>query len=344
MTRGVLLINLGTPDAPAPDAVGRYLREFLMDPFVIDMPAPLRWFLVNALIVPRRKYQSAAAYQKIQMPEGSPLLVHTRALAREVAQRLNAADDNYVVEHGMRYGNPSIGSALRNLKARGAEQIIVLPLYPQYAESSFETAVGETKRSARELGCEGQLTFLPPFYGEPGFIKAWAELMRANINPETTDHLLFSFHSVPVRHLKKFHQAELSTPAAECCNRVTAVNQDCYRAQCFATAVAIANYLELDAEDYTVSFQSRLGRAEWIGPNTVNVLEDLARRGLKRIAVACPSFVCDCLETLEEIGIRGRETFQAAGGDELQLIPCLNADSRWADVVASRITAAVSFL
>jgi len=337
MTRGVLLINLGTPDAPAPDAVGRYLREFLMDPFVIDMPAPLRWFLVNVLIVPRRKYQSAAAYQKIQMPEGSPLLVHTRALAREVAQRLNAADDNYVVEHGMRYGNPSIKSALQNLKARGAEQIIVLPLYPQYAESSFETAVVETKRSARELGCEGQLTFLPPFYDEPGFIKAWAELMRANIDAETTDHLLFSFHSLPVRQLKKFHRAEISTPAAECCSKVTTTNQECYRAQCFATAVAIANYLELDPEDYTVSFQSRLGRAEWIGPNTVNVLESLARRGVKRIVVACPSFVCDCLETVEEIGIRGRETFQAAGGDELQLIPCLNADSRWADVVASWI-------
>src|SRR6185503_8187638 len=164
MTTGVLLINLGTPDAPTPDAVGRYLREFLMDPFVIDLPAPLRWFFVNVLIVPRRKYQSAEAYQKIQTPEGSPLLVHTRALAHEVARQLNQPDNSYLVEFGMRYGNPSIKSALKNLSARGASRIIVVPLYPQYAESSYETAMVATKRNARELGCEGLLTFLPPFY------------------------------------------------------------------------------------------------------------------------------------------------------------------------------------
>src|ERR1043165_4253888 len=334
---GVLLINLGTPDAPTPEAVGRYLREFLMDPFVIDMPAPLRWFLVNVLIVPRRKHQSAAAYQKVQMPEGSPLLVHTRALAHTVAQRLNGPGDSYLVEYGMRYGNPSIKSALQNLKVRGADKITVLPLYPQYAESSFETAVVETKRSARELDIESQLTFLPPFYDAPGFIKAWAEMIRAHINQDATAHVVFSFHSLPVRHLAKFHQAEITTPGAQCCDQVTDANQNCYRAQCFATARAVANYLELDPGDYTVSFQSRLGRAEWIGPNTVNVLEDLARRGLKRIAVACPSFVCDCLETLEEIGMRGQETFLAAGGERLQLIPCHNSDFQWCETVADWI-------
>jgi len=342
MNTGVLLINLGTPDAPTPEAVGRYLREFLMDPFVIDLPAPLRWFFVNVLIVPRRKYQSAEAYQKVQMSEGSPLLVHTRALAHEVARRLNEADKDYVVEFGMRYGNPSIKSALQNLKSRGASRIIVLPLYPQYAESSVETAIVETKRSARELGCEEQLTFLPPFYDETGFIKSWGERLRAKIDPETTDHVVLSFHSLPVRQLTKFHNGKRpSTPAAECCVEVTAANQNCYRAQCFATARAIAHYLELDPGDYTVSFQSRLGRAEWIGPNTVNVLEELARRGLKRIAVACPSFVCDCLETVEEIGIRGRETFKVAGGERIQLVPCLNSDSGWAESLANLIRTCV---
>jgi ferrochelatase len=338
MNTGVLLINLGTPDAPTPDAVGRYLREFLMDPFVIDLPAPLRWFLVNVLIVPRRKYQSAAAYQKVQMPAGSPLLVHTRALAHEVARRLNEPDRNYIVEFGMRYGNPSIKSALQNLKSQHVSRIIVLPLYPQYAESSFETATVETKRAARELGCEELLTFLPVFYDDPGFIKAWAENLRVNINPETTDHVIFSFHSVPVRHLTKFHSdPRPAAPAAECCVEVTSANQNCYRAQCFATARAIAQILELDPDDYTVSFQSRLGRAEWIGPNTVNVLEDLARRGLKRIAVACPSFVCDCLETVEEIGIRGRETFLAAGGEASTLIPSLNTSRDWIEAVVRMI-------
>jgi ferrochelatase len=338
MSTGVLLINLGTPDAPTPDAVGRYLREFLMDPFVIDLPAPLRWVLVNVLIVPRRKYQSAAAYQKVQMPEGSPLLVHTRALAHEVARRLKQPGHDYVVEFAMRYGNPSIKSALQNLQARGVSRIIVLPLYPQYAESSFETAVVETRTRARELGCESLLTFLPPFYDDAGFIKSWAEHLRVNLDPETTDHVLFSFHSLPARHLKKFHSEELrARPAGQCCVEVTAANQNCYRAQCCATANAIARDLELNAADYTVSFQSRLGRAEWIGPNTVDVFADLARRGLKRIAVVCPSFVCDCLETLEEIAIRGRDTFIQAGGESLQLIPSLNADHHWAEVVAQWI-------
>ena len=334
---GVLLINLGTPDAPTPEAVGRYLREFLMDPFVIDLPAPLRWFLVNVIIVPRRKYQSAAAYQKVQLPEGSPLLVHTRALAREVARSLNESEANYIVEFGMRYGNPSIKLALEKLKASAVSRIIVLPLYPQYAESSFETAVIETKRRAAELGCEDLLSFLPPFYNDPGFSNAWAQRIRAEIDPETTEHLVLSFHSLPVNHLTKFHSDKNFRPSAQCCTEVTPDNQNCYRAQCFATARAIAARLELHPDDYTVSFQSRLGRAEWIGPNTVDVFQDLARRGLKKIAVACPSFVCDCLETVEEIEMRGRETFMQAGGAAFQSIPSLNADNRWPAVVAKWI-------
>jgi ferrochelatase len=308
-----------------------------MDPFVIALPAPLRWFLVNLIIVPRRKYQSAAAYQKVQLPDGSPLLVHTRALAHKVAEHLRETDRDYSVEFGMRYGNPSIGSALQNLKARGVSRIIVLPLYPQYAESSFETAVIETKRRAAELGCEDLLTFLPPFYDEPGFINAWAERLRRQIDPETTEHIVFSFHSLPVSHLTKFHSDKNFRPSAKCCTEVTPENQNCYRAQCFATTSAIAARLELHPDDYSISFQSRLGRAEWIGPNTVNVFQDLARRGLKRIAVACPSFVCDCLETVEEIAMRGRETFLAAGGEELQLVPCLNSDSPWVEALANLI-------
>jgi protoporphyrin/coproporphyrin ferrochelatase len=336
MTTGVLLINLGTPDAPTSDAVGRYLREFLMDPFVIDLPAPLRWFLVNVVIVPRRKHQSAAAYQKIQLPEGSPLRVHTRALASEVGRRLNESEQTYVVEFGMRYGNPSIASSLAKLKSWGVSEIIVLPLYPQYAESSFRTAVIETKRAARELGCEALLRFRPTFYDEPGFVNAWAESIRASIDAAVTDHLVFSFHSVPVRHLTKFHTGHHSQPTAECCTSVNANNRNCYRAQCFATARAIAARLDLHPDDYTVSFQSRLGRAEWIGPNTVDVLQQLGRR-VKRLAVVCPSFVCDCLETLEEIAIRGRETFIAAGGEALQLVPSLNSDPAWVSAVAEMI-------
>ena len=338
MKTGVLLINLGTPDAPTPETVGRYLREFLMDGFVINSPYLLRWFLVNVLIVPRRKYQSAEAYQKIQLPEGSPLLVYTRGLAQKVATRLNS--NEYVVEFGMRYGNPSIKSALEKLKSHSVSRIIVLPLYPQYAESSFETAVIETRRAAKELDCEHLLTFLPPFYDEPEFVKAWAERILASIDAQTTDHLVFSFHGVPMPHLARLHPQHCME--ADCCATVTSANQNCYRAQCFATARAIANQLELNPEDYTVSFQSRLGRAEWTGPNTVDVLQQLASRGLKRVAVACPSFVADCLETLEEMGIRGRETFIEAGGTDLQLIPSLNSDETWTNAVVRMVQTANS--
>ena len=338
MSTGVLLINLGTPDAPTPAAVGRYLHEFLMDGFVIDLPAPLRWFFVNVVIVPRRKYQSAHAYQKIQLPEGSPLLVHTRALSQEVAQRLNGSGENYLVEYGMRYGHPSIKSALAKLKSSSVSRVIVMPLYPQYAESSVETAIVETRRSAKEVGCEDVLTFVPPFYDRPEFISAWAERIRKGVDAETTDHLVFSFHGIPVRHLARLHGQEnhcLTAPG--CCEAISPINANCYRAQCFATARAIAAQLELHPDDYTISFQSRLGRAEWIGPNTVDVLNDLVNRGVKRIAVACPSFVADCLETLEEIGIRGRETFMAAGGEELTLVPSLNSDSLWVGAVSDWI-------
>jgi ferrochelatase len=335
---GVLLINLGTPDAPTPGAVGRYLREFLMDGFVINLPVPLRWLLVNVAIVPRRKYQSARAYRKVQLPKGSPLLVHTRELATKVTEQLNASEQCYIVEYGMRYGNPSIKAALTILKSSGVDRIIVLPLYPQYAESSFETAVVETRRRARELGCEELLEFLPPFYDRPEFIKAWAERIFASVDPKTTDHLVFSFHSLPVSHLSRLHGKDNHClTEVDCCAAINSGNQNCYRAQCFATARSIAAQLELNAADYTVSFQSRLGRAEWIGPNTVDVLKDLANQGIKRIAVACPSFVADCLETLEEMGIRGRETFITAGGAELQLIASLNSDSRWVESISDWI-------
>lgn len=334
MSTGVLLINLGTPDEPTAEAVGRYLREFLMDPFVIDIPGALRWFVVNVVIVPRRKYQSAEAYRKVQLPEGSALLVHTRALAQQVAKRLDRSSGDYVVEFAMRYGNPSIKAALQNLKSSGVSQILVLPLYPQYAESSFETAVLETKRRAKELECEELLIFLPPFYDDADFIKAWADRILGAVNVETTDHLIFSFHGLPVRHLKRLHGDHCAV-GNDCCSEITSANRDCYRAQCFATARAIASRVALHPNDYTVSFQSRLGRAEWIGPNTVDVINDLGRRGIKRVAVACPSFVADCLETLEEIGIRGRETFIAAGGEQLQLIPSLNSDPLWIEAVVS---------
>jgi ferrochelatase len=334
---GVLLINLGTPDAPTPEAVGRYLREFLMDGFVIDVPKPLRWFLVNVMIVPRRKIKSAKAYQKVQLPGGSPLLVYTRALAEKVTEQL-AKDDRYVVQYAMRYGNPSIASAIGRLSSPDISQIIVLPLYPQYAESSYETAMVETKRAAQESGCADRLSFLPPFYGRPEFISAFARRIAESNENGRADHLVFSFHSLPERHITRLDESgQHCLVKPDCCDQISAVNHKCYRAQCFFTARQIAAQLGLKDEDYTVSFQSRLGRAKWIGPTTEVVLRELAQRGIKRVAVSCPSFVADCLETVEEMGIRGRQTFIDAGGEDLRLIPSLNADPFWVSTVADWI-------
>jgi len=334
----VLLINLGTPDAPTPEAVGRYLREFLMDGFVIDVPKPLRWFLVNVMIVPRRKTRSAKAYQKVQFLAGSPLLVYTRDFAEKVAAQLAGVDDRYVVEYAMRYGNPSIKSALERLRDCDPSKIVVLPLYPQYAESSFETAVVETKRRAAEMGLADRLVFFPPFYNRPEFINASANHIAETVTGEAIDHFVFSFHSLPVRHLKRLDRSgEHCAIRSDCCDEVSAVNKNCYRAQCMFTARAMAEHLGLNEDGYSVSFQSRLGRAEWIGPQTEDTLRLLAGQGVKRVAVACPSFVADCLETVEEIAVRARDAFIRAGGEELRLIPSLNSDPAWVDAVASWI-------
>ena len=335
---GVLLINLGTPDAPTPEAVGRYLRQFLMDGFVIDVPKPLRWLLVNVMIVPRRKGQSARAYQKVQLPEGSPLRVYTRELAEKVAARLAVDGDRFVVEYAMRYGNPSIANALAQLRSQDVSHIIVMPMYPQYAESSYRTAVEETRKRAGELGFADRLSFFPVFYDRPAFIKAYAGRVRETVQAWAVEHFVFSFHSLPVRHLKKLDATQSHCLAkTDCSDTISAVNQNCYRAQCIFTARAIARELGLKDDGYTISFQSRLGRAEWLGPQTEEVLKKLAQAGVKRVAVACPSFVADCLETMEEIGIRARDNFIRAGGEELRLVPSLNAEPAWVETVVAWI-------
>ncbi len=331
---GVLLINLGTPDEPTPEAVGRYLRQFLMDGFVIDIPKPLRWFLVNVMIVPRRKHQSAKAYRKVQLPGGSPLLVHTRDLAEKVSARLAVDGNDFVVEYAMRYGNPSIASALERLRVHDVSRIIVMPMYPQYAESSYRTAVEETKQKAVKSGLADRISFFPVFYDRPDFIEACAGRVCEGVESWPVEHFVFSFHSLPVRHLKKLDATRAHCLVkSDCCDAIGAVNQNCYRAQCMFTARAIARELGLRDDGYSITFQSRLGKAEWLGPQTEKVLTELAQAGVKRVAVSCPSFVADCLETVEEMGIRGREAFIKAGGEELRLIPSLNSELVWVEAV-----------
>jgi len=228
-------------------------------------------------------------------------------------------------------------ATLRKLKEAGVDRIVAAPLYPQYTQSSFETAVAETRKQSKKLGVTDKVVFLNPFYVDQDFIQANAKVVSEHLQAHSTDHVLFSFHSVPVRHIKQIDTNDHCRVNDSCCAEVGAANANCYRAQCHATSRAIAAAIGLSTDQYTTCFQSQFGKDEWIGPPFEGLLEELPKRGIKTVAVACPSFVADCLETLEEIGIRGREEFQEAGGEDLTLIPCLNSEPVWIKAAANLI-------
>jgi ferrochelatase len=332
---GVLLVNLGSPDAPTPRAVRRYLREFLGDPRVIDLPALARWLLLHAVILPFRPRRSASAYEKIWTSEGSPLLLHGRALRDALRKELG---DDWVVELGMRYGVPSVGAAIGRLAEADLDRIVVVPLFPQYASATTGSALDAVYSAAAERHHVPALDVLPPFFAEPGFVRALVAVARELPEEQRPDHLLISFHGLPERQIRAADPGGahcLASPT--CCDAIGPANRFCYRAQCAATARALARALRLEPDEWTLSFQSRLGRTPWIRPYTDEVLPQLYERGIRRLAVACPSFVSDCLETLEEIGIRGREQWLALGGEELVLVPCVNAHPAWVGTLAAWI-------
>jgi protoporphyrin/coproporphyrin ferrochelatase len=332
---GLLLINLGTPDAPRAPEVRRYLRQFLSDPRVIDIPAFPRWLLLNLVILPFRPAKSAEAYQKIWTAEGSPLLVYSQAFASAVEERLRG---EYEVELAMRYGNPSIASAVEKLRSRGVTHLTALPLYPQYAASSTASSVDELLRVVRASWDSLPLRVMPAFFDHPGFLEAFAQVTRPALDQLRPDHVLFSFHGVPERQIQKSDPTGrhcLSGPS--CCDALGPENEHCYRAQSFFTARALAEKLGLASGAWSIAFQSRLGRTPWIQPFTDARIDELGRVGVKRLAVVCPSFVADCLETLEEIGIRAREQFEHLGGEGFALVPSLNADPAWVDATVQMV-------
>ncbi len=329
---GLLLVNLGSPEAPTPEALDPYLKEFLMDPDVIDVPGFLRWPLVHWWIVPKRKKDSAALYRKIWTDAGSPLLVNSRAFAAAIGRELES-EPGLRVALGMRYGRPSIRQALDALPVAGLNRLIVFPLYPQYAQSSTLTV---QKKVRAELGAMPHPTpepeWVPPFYADVRYIEAVAAVSAGPLADFEADFTLFSFHGVPERHLRRLNPVCLSSES--CCDRVTGENRNCYRAQCIQTARSIAQALGVPRERRAVAFQSRLGRTPWIQPFTDRLIQDLPRRGVRRLAVLCPSFVADCLETLDEIENRERERFLEAGGEALELVPSLNAERTWVRAAA----------
>ena len=332
MKKGVLFINLGTTAAPEPGPTGTYLREFLNDPYVIDIPNPMRWILVNWIIVPRRKAKSAAAYRAIWSKEGSPLLVHSRQFV-EGMKRL--VSDQWKMELGMRYGSPSIRQGLESLRDKGVEELYLLPLYPQFADSSTTTALVKAVDELKRIGWNPARTqYLGHFFWHPAFIRSLAQRVRASMNLFSTDHLLLSYHGLPERHLEK--RSDLSCGFdSQCCAAWSPRNRLCYRAQCFATSRALLEELNWPAKQASTVFQSRLGKAKWIGPDLESELARLVEQGVKRVLVACPSFVTDCLETLEEIGIRARATFRQMGGEDLHLVDGLNSQPYWIGAAAT---------
>jgi ferrochelatase len=331
--RGILLVNLGSPDSPSVGSVRRYLREFLMDGRVMDAPYPIRFGVVHGCILPFRPRESAHAYRGVWTPEGSPLVVTSRRVREKLQARVSVP-----VELAMRYQNPSIESAVSRLAGQSVDELLLIPLFPHYAMSSYETAVERVKTVVARLAPAMTLKIVPPFFEEPGYIAALAATAAPHLSGDY-DHLLFSFHGVPERHLRKSDPTGCHClKVKNCCETPSPAHATCYRAQCFRTARAFAARAGLPSSEYSIAFQSRLGRDPWLTPYTDKELERLAAGGVRKLLVICPSFVSDCLETLEEIGMRGRETFLKAGGTDFTMIPCLNEEPLWLDFLGSLAT------
>jgi ferrochelatase len=328
--KGIVLMNLGSPDSTEVKDVRRYLKEFLMDERVIDIPFLARFFLINGIIVPFRAPKSAEAYKTIWTKEGSPLVV----LTRQLQQALQAKVDEPVTI-AMRYGNPSPKAAFDELQKNNPEleDVLAIPLYPHYAMSSFETAVESAKEVYQQNNYGFKLQFLPPFYNEPNYIHALAENIRPYLQQQH-DHILFSYHGIPGRHIRKSDTTgSHCLKIANCCEVASPAHAHCYRHQVFTTTRLVMEQLNIPTDKYSISFQSRLGKG-WLEPFTDIRLVELPKEGIKKLLILCPAFVSDCLETLEEIDVRGKEEFMGAGGESFTMIPCLNTNSLWVDVLA----------
>jgi ferrochelatase len=328
--RAVLLANLGSPDAPETQPVRRYLNQFLMDRHVIQLPWPLRRLIVSLFVLPTRPKASAEAYRSVWMEEGSPLIVLSERLTEALKQKLDMP-----LAMAMRYGQPSIEKQLLSLcEDKEVSEILYLPLYPHYADSTVTTSVEEARRVIKKHQLKVQLRVVQPFYDHPDYIQALVKSAERYL-AQDYDHLIFSYHGLPESHITKLDQSgQHCLKHHNCCATVHPAHKTCYRHQVMRTTQCFAMQAGLANNRYSVAFQSRLGRAKWLGPNTEDRLVELAQQGAKKVLVICPAFVTDCLETLEEIAIRGEEVFKEAGGESLTLIPCLNDHPDWVQLLA----------
>jgi ferrochelatase len=325
--KGILLVNLGSPRSTKTEDVREYLDEFLMDEKVIDYPWFFRSLLVQGIILNTRPKKSAAAYKTVWMPEGSPLIVYTEKIQEKLQKTVDIP-----VEIGMRYAQPSIETGMRKLVEKGVTEIVLFPLYPQYAMSTTETVIDKAEIVRKKYFPEIKINYIQPFYNREIYTDCLAESIREKL-PEHFDALQFSYHGVPERHIYKTDPTNTCN-LNDCCSRSeNPSHQFCYRHQCFKVTEKVIEKLDLPKEKVLVTFQSRLGKDKWMEPYTDATLETLPGKGIKNLAIVCPAFVSDCLETLEEISVEGKEIFKHAGGETFNYIPCLNDEDRWIEVV-----------
>ena len=327
--KGVLLVNLGSPDSASIKDVKKYLDEFLMDERVLDMPYWKRFLLVKGIILNTRPKKTAVAYQKIWDKGDAPLV----AISKRFAEKLKESVD-YPVALAMRYGSLTIKKGITELREQGVDEILVLPLYPHYAMSSYETVKVKVEEIKKAEFPGATLKFFPVFYKNPDYIKVLSDSIKKQLESVDYDLLLFSYHGLPERHIYKADPTKSHCKLdGSCCEKPSVAHDTCYRHQCFETTKLVVKKLGLEKDKYQISFQSRLLKDPWLKPYTDHVLEELPKKGIKKIAVVAPAFVADCLETLEEMAIEGEKTFLEAGGKKFNYLPCLNEDDNWVKVV-----------
>lgn len=333
---GVLLMNIGTPDEPTIESVRDYLREFLLDPDVIDIPAPLRHLLVRGIILRTRPRKIAPNYQSIWMEEGSPLRVYTNRMA-------SALQDNLGIpcEVGMRYGNPSIRDGLQNLRDMGVDRILLAPLFPHHAQATTESSLKHAYKHLSEMEWSPGIVELGHFEKDPSFIGPLVESIRPHLDEET--HLLFSYHGLPLSHIYRADKSGSHCLKVEnCCAIKTEGNASCYAHHCTMTTLSVVEALGLDDDSWSQSYQSRLGPVKWLRPSSIEKVDQLVESGIKKLTVVSPAFVADGLETMEELDIEIRNQFMEAGGEQMELVSCLNDRPDWIEGMSNLVRSALT--
>ncbi|MCB1670336.1 MAG: ferrochelatase [Gammaproteobacteria bacterium] len=335
--RAILLLNLGTPAAPTAKGLREFYRHFFSDPFVFDIPPWARWALRNFIILPFRAPKTARDYEKIWLEGGSPLKVYTDQLKSRLQDAMDPTRGRMRVFIGMGYSEPFITDTMQEIEELGISEILVFPLFPQYSSATTESVLHGVTNAAGRWKEPPRMTVIKDMFSEPAFVRAWTKLidkyLRQDKPARRVDHVIFSYHGLPEKTITKADKDGVCA-FGSCCDEITSRNRYCYRAQCMETTRAIARSMNWTEDFYSIAFQSRFGREPWIQPYLDEYLEELARKGVKRVAVVTPSFISDCLETIHEIGIEYRELFKEKGGDDLVLIPNLNNEEFWFDAVA----------